>query len=83
MKKILFLLILTGFAFNIQAAVRHDDEQGGGWRRFAKPAVLPNTQLRVHDVGKVWLSVTNFGFFGSQSGAYLDASGKYLLAPSC
>ncbi len=52
-------------------------------RPLAKPAVLPNTQLRVHDVGKVWMSITNFGFFGSQDGAFTDAAGKYLLAPGC
>ncbi len=49
----------------------------------AKPAALPNVQLRVHDVGKLWLSITNFGFFGSQSGDFDDAGGYYLVAPGC
>ncbi|HBZ00701.1 MAG TPA: hypothetical protein DEO84_05180, partial [candidate division Zixibacteria bacterium] len=65
-----------------QAAFRKEADENGP-RRLAKPAALINSQLRVHDVGKVWMSVTNFGFFGSQDGAFEDASGKYLIAPSC
>ncbi len=49
----------------------------------AKPAALPNTQLRVHDVGNLWLSITNYGFFGSQDGDIEETTGRYLLAPGC
>jgi hypothetical protein len=81
-KKILLLLLFVGITTDLQATFPPLNA-GGGPGRLAKPAVLPNTQLRVHDVGKVWLSVTNFGFFGSQDGAFKDAGGKYLVAPSC
>ncbi len=60
-----------------------DESLSGGGNRAAKPAALPNTQLRVHDVGKLWLSVTNFGFFGSQDGEFDDAAGIHEPAPGC
>jgi len=78
-KKIVLLLLVVGMATSLNAAVLQGSG-GGGWR-LHKPAVLPNTQLRVHDVGKVWMSITNFGFFGSQDGDFEDYSGKYLVAP--
>jgi hypothetical protein len=81
-KKILLLLLLVSIATDLHATFPRDDG-GGGSGPLAKPAVLPNTQLRVHDVGKVWLSVTNFGFFGSQDGEFTDAGGYYLVAPGC
>jgi hypothetical protein len=81
MKKIILLLLLVGIAANVNATVRQEGKPGGG--RFPKPTALPNSQLRVHDVGNVWLSVTNFGFFGSQDGTFKDAGGKYLIAPGC
>jgi hypothetical protein len=81
-KKILLLLLFVSITSDLQATFPRENT-GDGPGRLAKPAVLPNTQLRVHDVGKVWLSVTNFGFFGSQDGAFKDAGGKYLVAPSC
>jgi hypothetical protein len=82
MKRLILLLLLLGLAGNLNATVRREnDGRGGG--RFAKPAVTPNTQLRVHDVGKVFLSITNYGFFGSQSGEIPEYTGRYLVAPSC
>ncbi len=81
-KKILLLLLLTGVATDLHATFPRDND-GGGQGQLAKPAVLPNTCLRVHDVGKVWLSITNFGFFGSQDGEFPDCGGKYLVAPGC
>lgn len=32
----------------------------------AKTATIPNTQNRSHRVGNVWMTITNYGFFGSQ-----------------
>ena len=80
MKRILLLFLLVGFANWAQAAVMQENQ--GGWH-LAKPAVAPNTQLRVHDVGKIWLSITNFGFFGSQDAVYKDAAGIHPVAPGC
>ena len=34
--------------------------------------IVPYTTLRVHNVGNLWLSVTNWGFFGSQAGDFKD-----------
>ncbi|OGC93539.1 MAG: hypothetical protein A2W25_16960 [candidate division Zixibacteria bacterium RBG_16_53_22] len=81
MKKIILLLLLVGAAANLNATMPRDQDTGGG--PVAKPAVLPNSCLRVHDVGNVWFSITNFGFFGSQDGEYEDCGGKYLVAPDC
>lgn len=81
MKKIIWFLLLTFLTSMANATVMDESLYGGN--PPAKPAALPNTQLRVHDVGKIWLSVTNFGFFGSQGGEYEDASGKYEPAPGC
>jgi hypothetical protein len=80
MKKIILLLLFVGIAANLNATMPADNGGGGP---VAKPAVLPNSCLRVHDVGNVWFSITNFGFFGSQDGAYEDCGGKYLVAPDC
>ncbi len=81
MNKIIWFLLLAFLTGMANATVMDESLYGGN--PPAKPAALPNTQLRVHDVGKIWLSVTNFGFFGSQGGDYEDASGKYEPAPGC
>jgi hypothetical protein len=82
MRKVTWLLLLAFLVGTANATVMDESLYGGG-NQAAKPAALPNTQLRVHDVGKVWLSVTNFGFFGSQEGEFEDASGRYDPAPGC
>jgi len=82
MKRILLILIIA-FSANIALAEFAHQPGDGRLRPPAKPAALPNTQLRVHDVGKLWLSVTNFGFFGSQGGDYPDNGGYYIIAPGC
>ena len=72
------------FALGLQAAAKLDSSGGPGQPSPpAKPAAVPNVQLRVHDVGKLRLSITNFGFFGSQDGQFEDAGGYYLVAPGC
>jgi hypothetical protein len=82
MKKITWLILLAFMAGTASATVM-DESLGGGGNPPAKPAALPNSQLRVHDVGNVWLSVTNFGFFGSQENEYEDAAGIHDPAPGC
>lgn len=82
MKKITWLLLLAFMVGTANATVMDESLSGGG-NQAAKPAALPNTQLRVHDVGNVWLSVTNFGFFGSQEGEFDDAAGIHDPAPGC
>jgi len=42
-------------------------------QQMAKPTVeMPYTTLGVHNVGNFLLSVTNWGFFGSQNGEFID-----------
>lgn len=78
-----FCLVLA-VAIGPPAAAKLDSSRDSGSPSPpAKPAALPNVQLRVHDVGKLRLSITNFGFFGSQDGAFDDAGGYYLVAPGC
>ncbi|MEE9554794.1 MAG: hypothetical protein V3W18_10895, partial [candidate division Zixibacteria bacterium] len=76
---LVFIVILSQPA----AAKLRSSEDPGRPSPPAKPAALPNVQLRVHDVGKLWLSITNFGFFGSQDGEFDDSGGYYLIAPGC
>ncbi len=83
MKKLILLFLLLGISASTQAAFMEESTNGGRGPYFAKPAVLPNTMLRVHRVGKIWLSITNFGFFGSQDGAYPDWDGISNPAPGC
>lgn len=42
---------------------------------------LPNTQLFVHRIPNINLSVTNFGFLGSQEGEFEDFEGYFDPAP--
>jgi hypothetical protein len=82
MKKVVWLLVFMFLAGIASAEISYESlDDGGGYP--AKPTALPNTQLRVHDVGKLWLSVTNFGFFGSRGGDYGDDGGYYIIAPGC
>lgn len=82
MRKITWLLLLA-FMAGTAGARTMDEGLYSGSGPAAKPAALPNTQLRVHDVGKLWLSVTNYGFFGSQEGEFEDAAGLHDPAPGC
>lgn len=83
MKKLTWLLLMAFMAGTVHATVMDESLSGGGNNQAAKPAALPNTQLRVHDVGKLWLSITNYGFFGSQGGDVQDAAGIHDPAPGC
>jgi hypothetical protein len=49
----------------------------------SKPQILdlPDTQLRVHHASNILFSVTNFGFIGSQDGAFHDVEGLFNPAP--
>ncbi|MEE9554793.1 MAG: hypothetical protein V3W18_10890 [candidate division Zixibacteria bacterium] len=82
MRKILLFSIFILLTGSAMAAVSLETLGNGGGSP-AKPAALPNTQLKVHDVGKLRLSVTNFGFFGSQDGEFEDSGGYYFIAPGC
>lgn len=57
-------------------------EQDGGGGGFGKPAVTPNSQIKVHDVGKIWLTVSNYATFANPHDLP-DPRNQDALAPSC
>jgi len=65
---VLYLLILTTVA---EARTINRDTGGKSIPVQAQTAALAQ-ELRVHNVGNFWLSVTNRGIFGSQAGDYAD-----------
>lgn len=46
-------------------------------------AADPLNQTRVHNVGNMWLSITNYGQFGAQEGRSIRDGCTGLFAPSC
>lgn len=70
MKKTLLLMLLLGAAAGLAFAgdkARHEFAQRKQQPAPAKSMVLPPfTQTKAHQVGNIWLSVTNFGEFGSR-----------------
>jgi len=59
-----------------QARLKYDpNNEVSNWAQLQMPkptAGTPYTSLRVHNVGNFYLSVTNWGFFGSQAGEFKD-----------
>lgn len=70
MKKTLLLTLLLSVAAGLAFAgdkARHEAAQRGQQPAPAKSMALPPfTQTKAHQVGNIWLSVTNFGEFGSR-----------------
>jgi len=64
---VIFLAVPDGYA----RAMR--DRGQGGSGPLLKPAVGPNTQLRVHRISNVQFSITNKGIFGSQGQEEIDS----------
>jgi len=66
-----FLALLTIISIVGGAAVagdkaKHDAAQKGRHPALNKTLLAPFTQTKAHKVGNIWLSVTNFGEFGSR-----------------
>ncbi len=72
-----FLLLSMGIP-SYAAMIERDGQRGG----FAKPAVLPNEQIRVHDVGKIWMTISNYAQFGNPD-ELADPRNPEAIAPSC
>lgn len=68
--RVCYLVIAVLLFTSLMATARTRD----GKKSIPKPttAALPAEELRVHNVGKFWLSVSNYGIFGSQSGELKD-----------
>jgi len=51
---------------------------------LAKTAAVPNTWNRSHRVGNVWMTITNYGFFGSQfrQSQLLELEGPFIGQPA-
>jgi hypothetical protein len=81
------LLLLGLFSVDgLRAAMLSASESGivdQPVQRLNKPLVnTPCQELRVHKVGNILLSVTNYGIFGNQNEAIIDPETNQL-APSC
>ncbi len=78
-KLIIGTFLLLSMGTPSYAAMMERDGQGGG---FAKPAVNPNSEIRVHDVGKIWLTISNYAQFANPNDLD-DPRNLDALAPSC
>ncbi len=54
------------------------------FQSFGKAAAVPLTQNRSHRVGNVWMTITNWGIFGSQfrSSQIIEQEGPYAGTPA-
>ena len=77
---IVAILLLLCLSIPSHAAMMRESSEGGG---FAKPAVAPNEMIRVHDVGKIWLTISNYATFANPHDLDDPRDGYYGLAPSC
>jgi hypothetical protein len=80
----LFLVLITGGSFETARARAAFDNPGGDWYpgNFQKPsAALPNKQFDVHNIGKIAMTITNFGAFGTGYVSNNVIDGE--IAPSC
>lgn len=70
------LLVCGGMARSGQARMKYIDQSDDSHSQLQQMskilADVPNTTLAVHNVGNFYLSVTNWGFFGSQNAAFID-----------
>jgi len=80
--KILILAMMTLMASGAFAINMHPNYDTNGGGPLYKSAVEPNQTLRVHRVGNVWFSITNYGKFGSEARGLYDPLTN-SLAPSC
>jgi hypothetical protein len=49
----------------------------------AASLTVPNTQQKVHDVGNIWLLVSNYGYFGNETSSEYDRTVNYPFFISC
>jgi hypothetical protein len=80
MRKLIWLPLLFLLVGGAEAEMMRESPGDGGF--VAKPTALPNTQIKVHRVGKVWLTISNYGFFGNPDDLE-DPDGLAAVAPSC
>ena len=78
-KLIIGTFLLLSMGTPSYAAMMERDGQGGG---FAKPAVNPNSEIKVHDVGKIWLTISNYAQFANPRDL-ADPRNPDAIAPSC
>ncbi len=81
---ICILAFITCGSFNAALGRALFDNPGGDWYpgNFQKPAsALPNKQFDVHNIGKIAMTITNFGAFGTGYVSNNVIDGE--IAPSC
>jgi hypothetical protein len=81
------ILLLIGGYSQLFAALAVTDRgavQSDLFSHLNKPQVgKPTMEVRVHKVGNIWLTVTNYGIFGNQNDASIRDPETGLSAPSC
>jgi len=80
--KIIILTVFLISAFALSEARMKDDSHKLPYKTPSTTAD-PLNQTRVHNVGNMWLSITNYGQFGSQGGRSIRDGCTGLFAPSC
>jgi hypothetical protein len=87
---IVLSLIIFIFAFSIlnvhSANVFKDAERSGKNIDFSiqkSTLSVPNTQQIVHDIGNIWLTVSNYGFFGNKTSSEYDSTAGHAGFISC
>jgi len=74
---VIILLLTVGFG---QAKLKTD--QAKSIYQYPQTSAVPLTQTRVHKIGNMWLSITNFGQIGNFGRGNIDLC-TGLPAPSC
>ncbi len=86
--KSLWVIVLISTAFFIsaftasQARMKDETHLKLPYQSPSSTALDPLNQLRTHNVGNIWLSITNYGQFGSQGGRNFRDACTGQFAPS-
>src|SRR5574341_1519675 len=81
------ILISTAFFVSVfaksEARMKDETPYKLPYKTPSATALDPLNQLRTHNVGNIWLSITNYGQFGADEGRSIRDACTGLFAPSC
>ncbi len=81
---LLFGIMESGYVYGALAVTGKGTSQTDLMSRMNKPAAgKPVMEVRVHKVGNIWLTVTNYGIFGNQADPSIKDPETNQPAPSC